>query len=105
MYLELSYAVNKDLPNYPDNPVDKLEPLLRTDKGDQCNVSMIHHFSHNGTHLDVPFHFDPEGKRIDDISGIQLSAARYIREELPNLKAILSFCLANAFSGSGWRSS
>ncbi len=67
MYLELSYVLNRKIPNYPDSPVDELEPLLRHTKGDNCNTSMIHHYTHNGTHMDTPFHFDPQGKRIESI--------------------------------------
>jgi arylformamidase len=67
MYLELSYVIKKSDPIYPNNPPESLEPVLRQDNGDICNVSMIHHFTHNGTHLDTPFHHDPKGEKIETI--------------------------------------
>ena len=67
MYVELSHVLNHNIPNYPDSPLDELEPLLRHTKGDNCNTSMIHHYTHNGTHIDAPFHFDPEGRRVESI--------------------------------------
>jgi arylformamidase len=149
MYLELSYILTKEAPIYPNNPVESLDPLLRQANGDGCNVSMIHHFSHNGTHLDTPFHHDSEGRKIEELPiedfiyekpvlinipkdyceeisvadlqafdlskadailirtgfdelrktdpvgysvmfpGLSLEAAKYVREELPNLKTLI----------------
>lgn len=67
MYLELSYVLDKDLPNYLESQKESLEPLLRQKNGNVSNTSMIHHFTHNGTHLDTPFHFDSEGKKIQEL--------------------------------------
>ena len=66
-YVELSHVLSAKNPNYPGSPVDALEPHLRQIKGDDCNTSMIHHFAHNGTHLDAPFHFDSSGKTVESI--------------------------------------
>ncbi len=149
LYLELSYIIKKSAPIYPNNPVERMEPISRQDNGDVCNVSMIHHFTHNGTHLDTPFHHDPKGEKIETIPlekfiyehpvflnipknyceeitdndlkgydlqqadallirtgfdelrvqdpvgysvmfpGVNLAAAKYIREELPALKTVI----------------
>ncbi len=67
MHLELSYVLKSSIPNYPDSPGELLEPLLRQEKGDVSNTSMLHHFTHNGSHIDTPFHFDPSGKKIQEL--------------------------------------
>lgn len=67
MYVELSYVVTEEDPVYPDNPKDIFEPRTRIEKGDASNSTYVHHFTHNGTHIDAPFHFDKNGKKIDQI--------------------------------------
>ena len=66
MYLELSYVVGPGA-SYPDSPPDIIQPVERTASGDGANTTLVHHFLHNGTHLDTPFHFDPEGARIEEL--------------------------------------
>lgn len=67
MYIELSYVMGSHMPVYPDNPQEQLEPVSQQSKGDGGNTSLIRHFSHNGTHLDTPYHFDSGGKRIHEL--------------------------------------
>ena len=64
MYLELSYSIASGA-SYPDSPPDKIVPIERTASGDGANTTLVHHFLHNGTHVDAPFHFDPRGAVID----------------------------------------
>jgi arylformamidase len=66
MYLELSYVLGPGA-SYPDSPPDAIQPVERTASGDPANTTMVHHFLHNGTHLDTPFHFDPTGDRIEQL--------------------------------------
>ena len=48
-------------PVYPGDPAPRLEPLSRLSLGDGCNLSSLHCCLHNGTHLDAPRHFLPDG--------------------------------------------
>jgi len=66
VYLELSYAVGPGA-SYPDSPPDSFQPVERTASGDGANTTLVHHFLHNGTHVDTPFHFDPTGARIEQL--------------------------------------
>jgi kynurenine formamidase len=68
MYVELSYVIKEKTPVYPDNPKDRFIPFDRQSQGDAGNTSLVHHFFHNGTHLDTPFHFDSNGKQIHDLA-------------------------------------
>ncbi len=67
MYLELSYVLSDNIPNYPESPKEEFKALLRQEHGDVSNTGMMFHFTHNGTHVDAPFHFDKNGKRIDEL--------------------------------------
>lgn len=58
-------------PVYPGDPAPRLEPLCRTDYGDVCNTSSLHACLHNGTHLDAPRHFVPDGA---DVAAVPLAA-------------------------------
>lgn len=67
MYLELSHIIDENTPNYPEAQKDSFEPVKRQEDGAISNTTLIHHFSHNGSHLDAPFHFDRHGKSIEQI--------------------------------------
>jgi kynurenine formamidase len=67
MYVELSHILREKIPNFPDVPQDRIIPIERQSQGDAANTSIVHHYSHNGTHLDTPFHFDSNGKQIQNL--------------------------------------
>ena len=67
MLLELSYPFGPEEPKWPTNPNDSVVLDLSTSRGDICNTSTICHHMHNGTHVDAPRHFDPNGRTIDQI--------------------------------------
>lgn len=67
MYAELSYVLHDNIPNYPDSLKENLERILSQEGGDVSNTSVLHHYTHNGTHVDAPYHFDSKGHRIHEI--------------------------------------
>ena len=67
MFIELSYAIDEDMPVYPESPQEEFIALFRMNEGDEVNTSKIIHFLHNGTHVDAPFHFYDKGQSIDKI--------------------------------------
>ena len=54
-------------PVYPGDPAPELEAVYRMDLGDVCNLSVYHGCLHNGTHLDAPLHFVPDGLSIAEV--------------------------------------
>lgn len=54
-------------PVYPGDPVPQLQPLTRISLGDSSNTTAISTCLHNGTHMDAPRHFLPEGVAIDKV--------------------------------------
>lgn len=67
MLLELSYPIDASQPKWITNPCEY--SVLETDirRGDVNNTSTVHHHLHNGSHVDAPRHFCPQGKAIDAI--------------------------------------
>ncbi len=67
MYIELSYTLDELVPVFPGTPHEKIIPITRTESGDAYNTSKVEHCIHTGTHVDVPWHFQQDGKTIDKI--------------------------------------
>ena len=72
----LSKMISPYIPIFPGNPRNVLLNYARIPLGDVSNshVAVIH--SHNGTHLDVPFHFFEDGKKMTDYSIRELTFTR-----------------------------
>ena len=50
---------------YPGDPEPRKQTLCATGAGDGYNLTAFSMCAHNGTHIDAPFHFLPEGKTVD----------------------------------------
>ena len=51
---------------FPGDPKPVPDRLMSVEKGDVCNLTAFSMCAHNGTHVDAPFHFLPDGKTIDE---------------------------------------
>ncbi|MBO4637239.1 MAG: cyclase family protein [Clostridiales bacterium] len=51
---------------YPGDPKPSLERVLSIDRGDVCNLTAFSMCAHNGTHVDAPYHFINDGKKLDE---------------------------------------
>ncbi len=64
----LSHPLRADAPVYPGNPpAAAIEPHHRITAGDRSNSTRLTLFSHSGTHVDTPWHFNPDGPRAADL--------------------------------------
>ncbi len=62
--------ITRDLltaPVYPGDPKPTTQLLSNMAVGDTHNTTMLTACLHNGTHMDAPRHFLPEGDAIDDV--------------------------------------
>ena len=62
--------ITRDLltaPVYPGDPKPSTQRLSNMAVGDVCNTTMLTACLHNGTHMDAPRHFFPEGEAVDAI--------------------------------------
>ena len=64
--IDLSHRIQEGMQIYPGDPVPLISPSLIHEK-DYCHVDQLQLGSHTGTHIDAPYHFVPEGRRIDEI--------------------------------------
>lgn len=65
---DVSLPISEDLPVWPGDPEISITLSQSLKKGDECNVTHLKLSAHTGTHIDAPFHFDPEGMGIDQLS-------------------------------------
>ena len=52
---------------YPGDPAPEKQTLRSTEAGDVYNLTAFSMCAHNGTHIDAPFHFLPDGKTVEQL--------------------------------------
>ena len=52
---------------FPGDPKPERTALLRVANGDVCNLTAFSMCAHNDTHIDAPYHFIEDGKRVDEL--------------------------------------
>ncbi len=62
----LSHFICKNTPLYGNSGKIEIIQDRSISKGDTCNTFSIVFSNHTGAHIDCPFHFDNEGKKICD---------------------------------------
>jgi len=55
------------MPVFPGDPKVNIKKVLKIESGDPYNISLICLGSHNGTHVDPPYHFVDKGLKIDKL--------------------------------------
>ena len=73
MYKRLSYPLGPTTPTYGDNPPVRFTVLADMARGDVANWLEVTTINHSGTHIDAPYHFNPRGKRITDLTMNELA--------------------------------
>ncbi len=53
---------------YSGDPSPKIEKVREISPESYCNLSVINACLHNGTHIDAPLHFLPDGKSVGELS-------------------------------------
>ena len=64
--IDLSVPVDAGTVVYPGDPVPRFEGHS-TIEGEGFNLLEVHMGSQSGTHMDAPYHFEPDGLRIDEV--------------------------------------
>ena len=64
--IDLSHTIHDGIQIYPGDPVPSIQRGL-THENDYCHVDLLTLGSHTGTHIDAPFHFLKDGKKIDEL--------------------------------------
>jgi len=64
--ISVPFPVDEPMPYFPTDPQGpSVTRIFDRTKGDPVTMSQININSHNGTHIDAPFHFMAEGTTID----------------------------------------
>ena len=64
---DVSVLLSDKLPIWPGDPGITVKLTSSLARGDVANVSLIEVGVHTGTHIDAPFHFEPDGKTVDQL--------------------------------------
>ena len=64
--LFLSYELLNNTPLYGNGKGVRFAPDKQIISGDSCNTMNLSFPNHSGTHIDLPYHFDPSGKSLSD---------------------------------------
>lgn len=64
--IDLSVPVDAGTVVYPGDPTPRFE-VHSTIERDGFNLLDIHLGSQSGTHMDAPYHFEPDGLRLDEV--------------------------------------
>lgn len=64
------YDISRSIPDtepYEGDPETKIEQVCSIENGDIYNLSSFSMCSHTATHIDAPYHYDEEGRKVDEI--------------------------------------
>ncbi|MBN1232468.1 MAG: cyclase family protein [Candidatus Coatesbacteria bacterium] len=75
---DLTLPLNEEIPVYPGDPPFKINTISSLENSDEYNLSSISLCLHCGTHIDAPFHFRRNGKKVEDFSLEYLIGEAYI---------------------------
>ncbi|ABO68514.1 arylformamidase [Geobacillus thermodenitrificans] len=83
-WIDISQRLDEHIPVWPgDTPFSYRTRWNKAESG-SVNVGQITMSTHTGTHIDAPFHFDNEGKRVIDLDlNIYIGPARVIHLSNP----------------------
>lgn len=70
---------------FPGDPSPQKTIMMKVSEGEVCNLSAISMCVHNGTHVDAPYHFIDDGKKIDEISLDKFIGKCYVAEANGNV--------------------
>jgi len=62
---DITVTITPDLPVWPGDPKVVLERVARIEDGANANVSRVAISAHTGTHVDAPYHFLPDGSKVE----------------------------------------
>lgn len=77
---DVTLAVRPSMPIWPGDPEIHLERILKMEDGVPANVSRLEMSVHTGTHVDAPYHFLPDGGKVDELPLEVLVGRCYIVE-------------------------
>ena len=72
---------------FPGDPSPVKRDTLSIKRGDVCNLTDFSMCAHNGTHVDAPYHFLDDGRRIDEVDLHRFTGYAYVAAHDGNVTA------------------
>ncbi|MGM7724542.1 arylformamidase [Metabacillus sp. Hm71] len=86
-WIDISQPLDEKVPVWPGDTPFSNKLITNIEESGSVNVGQINMSTHTGTHIDAPFHFDNEGKKVIDLDvNIYIGKAKVIH--LPNISCI-----------------
>ncbi|GAB4522250.1 MAG: cyclase family protein [Anaerolineales bacterium] len=92
---DISLTISGDLPVWPGDPQVVLERVQRIEDGADANVTRLAMSAHTGTHIDAPYHFIADGRRVHELD-INMLMGRVFVLHLPDVSIITADALRHA---------
>jgi len=67
MIYDISLTLSSNLVSWPGEDAFQLSKIHAISNGDNCNVTELHMSTHQGTHIDSPYHFLNNGATSEDL--------------------------------------
>jgi len=78
-WIDISQPLNNDIATWPGDTPFSYEVSWAKEQSGSVNVGKLTMSIHTGTHIDAPFHFDNNGKRVLDLDvNVYVGKARII---------------------------
>ena len=78
-WIDISQPLNNDIATWPGDTPFSYEVSWSKEQSGSVNVGKISMSIHTGTHIDAPFHFDNDGKKVSDLDiNVYVGSARII---------------------------
>lgn len=65
--IDISLSITTQMPVWPGDDKVVLERRTKIEEGANANVSFLAISAHTGTHVDAPYHFLPDGIKVEDL--------------------------------------
>lgn len=66
-WVDVSMPIQESMVTWPGDTPYSIAPACQIAKGDGCNTSSIQLCTHTGTHVDAPWHYLENGKRVHEL--------------------------------------
>jgi len=66
-FFDITLSISATTPVWPGDPPVTIERVEKIEDGDEDNLSKLAMGAHTGTHVDAPWHFCADGKKVEDI--------------------------------------
>jgi arylformamidase len=83
-WIDISQILNDKIPVWPGDTPFQYKVSWGMEESGSVNVGQVTMSTHTGTHIDAPFHFDNEGKKVIDLDlNLYIGPAQVIHLEQP----------------------